>query len=293
MTYNDAVLRRLRDGLLHYRSANRINGRKRKWERIAEDMLEAPTTSRGYRMNEADYLALGEALRRFTAGGQTLGTARLDVLTAFLKGVAYDVGGGDDEAALPPALAQSLHRAFSGDSDPEAFAIKRIAGTFFATRSPRKGNHHIAFLQLAPQPDGLLGFAESVFEVAAKPTSRDPIALRRMARVTALKRVNRDGWVFGFKSTLVLACDRASGACEHKIIAGNVGYRFAAPSGESTDKRIHTLIVVDSGVPGPGWTTTIAGSPESSPDEALRNAEALATGWITERLWLYKRYAED
>ncbi len=289
MTYNDAALRRLRDGLLHYRSANRINGRKRKWERIAEDMLEAPTTSRAYRNDEADYPALGEALRRFAAGGQTLGTARLDVLRAFLESGSYILADDGEDSTLPPGLAQAIYRAFSGGSDPAPSKPDRIEGTFFAVRGEEKA---ISFLRIAQQPDGLLSLEESVYELSTKPSSRDPIALRRMARVASLKRVNRDGWVFGFKSTLVLARDRANNTCEHKIIAAKVGYELVGPGNENADRRVHTLIVVDSAKFGPKWTTTKASAPQESIDNRLKFAETLATTWAVERLWFYERYEE-
>lgn len=286
MEYTDAVLRRMRDALVHYRSDNRIGGRKRKWERIAEDMLESPSTPREIRMNEAEYPVLGEALRRFAAGTQTLAVPRRDVLRDFLAAKRYLLQ--DDLAVddISQDWVRSLYKFFEGGSEPVAAPHHRLEGGYCGARREEYGKKRISFIRIALRADGILGVEETLHETSLDWASRDFTALQRVAKAGTLKREKLDGWIMGRgEQQLLILVIRLDGACQYRVIA--------PAAGKENSPNVKEFLIVD--MMQSGFDLSFYKNIDRTRldhDGQPQEMKELVGSWAADRTWHFERHGE-
>lgn len=227
MEYPEAVVRQLRDRLARYHSETRINGRKRSWERVAEDMLDAKSTPPAFVSAEL-YGPLGEALRRFAAGKQVLTAERLDVLRNFLieRGLVVETQTG-----IPTQTVRGLHALFAVDEARGDNARKIFEGSFIAVRERADRQCELVVLRIAQNSDAGLALEEEAHIVGSVPS---PYELRDLDRFLQIRRratIRQDGWLLltAKGQVLVLLQDRLSGeAAFCSIVSWDVGNRSGA-----------------------------------------------------------------
>ena len=214
MDYTDAMIRRLRDRLMRYRTENRIRGRKRPWHRVAQDIADADTVPREFYDREDNFDVLGEALRRFEAGLQVPSRERLDAIRIFLIEKRYLDADGDDETATPQRLIDNV-RGFLGGDQPCALPETAL-GCFIAEQ--RRGGRGYVYrvVSIMPAENGTGVFEESIHKTAMAARTRDASELRRFFQVAATATQRRDGWVLAGRNgqLLMLVKDRITGETE-------------------------------------------------------------------------------
>lgn len=211
MEYGDAIIRRLRDRLLRYRSETRMGGRKRPWHQVALDIADAECVPRSFYDREDDFAVLGEALRRFAAGTQVLSRERLDATTSFLKEKGYVTDADLEQAEAPVQILHGL-AAFFGDGslpDPQA-----LCGDYLAARHAPGGRNEYRLLTIALNGSGALEAEEVTHVTTARTHTRHPVELRRFFKVASTAMTRCDGWAVALAGgqALILVRDRLSGA---------------------------------------------------------------------------------
>ncbi|GEC36465.1 hypothetical protein C7U62_02625 [Mesorhizobium loti] len=192
MEFSDAALRTVRAALLEYRSATRVNGRKRSWYAVADALhdgfLEDDET------READpRKALAEALRRFAAATQTPTPERLDALCRYLIDKKF-LSATDMEATVPePILVRALQDYFglggeAGENGPP------LSATFVGSRKigPRT---ELSFLTIGDEQAGTFAVTEKLYSLPVTPQSTKRDALARILSRHGGSERRYTGWM--------------------------------------------------------------------------------------------------
>lgn len=208
MEYPEAVVRQLRDRLARYHSETRINGRKRSWERVAEDMLDATSTPPAF-VSAEFYAPLGEALRRFAAGKQVLTAERLDVLRGFLveRGLLTLT-----QTEISSEMARSLNALFGVDDTVGEVARATFEGNFVGVKKRWNEECEIAILRIAQNGDVGLCVEEEIHVVGSTPSAYDMRALDRFLQIRRRATLRKDGWLVhtADRQVLLVLRDRLS-----------------------------------------------------------------------------------
>ncbi|RVH60070.1 hypothetical protein CN213_06075 [Sinorhizobium meliloti] len=192
MELSDAALRTVRAALLEYRSATRVNGRKRAWFAIADDMhrgfLEDDETS------EADpRKALAEALRRFAAATQTPAPERLDALSRFLIHLKFLYAADIEATVQEPILVRALQDYFGLDG--EAGETGPPLSATFAGRRKVGTRTELSLLTIGEEQAGTFAVTENLYSLPIAPTSTKRDALTRiLSRIGGSER-RYSGWL--------------------------------------------------------------------------------------------------
>lgn len=197
MDYADATLRRLRDRLIRYRNDVRVNGRKRTWETIANDILDAESVPRSTYDRETSFKVLGEALRRFAAGLQTPTPERLDAIAAFLIEKKFLTREELDETANDLAALQMLAGVFENDDSRISATFRRngLIGSYVAVRTTPNRRHEYAILEIGSTGNQAYIVEETIHRTNAASPSLELGALRRFFRVASMGADKGDGVV--------------------------------------------------------------------------------------------------
>lgn len=197
MDYADATLRRLRDRLIRYRNDVRQNGRKRTWETIANDILDADTVPRSTYDREPSFKVLGEALRRFAAGLQTPTPERLDAIAAFLIEKKFLTRDELDEASNDLAALQLLAGVFQSEDSRISAAFRRngLIGSYVAVRTTPNRRHEYALLEIGTAGNQGFIVEETIHSTNAASPTQELGALRRFFRVASTGADKGDGVV--------------------------------------------------------------------------------------------------
>ncbi len=280
MEYSDDVLARVRAALIDYHAATHVNGRKRSWSAIAEE-LDEPLDDDDDDDDGAPFAdpfkPLAEALRRFAGGTQVPSTERLDSLCRHL--VAKGFLG---EADLRPAGTDHplLHafRSFFGDDASSGSLIK---GRFAASRKPPAGRNELSILTIneashAPRVE------DKLYSLPIPPQSTRRDALARLLRRTGGSEQRFDGWLFGAKGQrCLLVQDTLRGESSIYTVLD-----YKVPAG-ATPAIITLVKSRDFGLPPAGYETSLLRLTETD----SRREGMLAK--IGERLWEYRQEAGD
>lgn len=280
MDYSDAIIRRLRDRLLRYRSHTRISGRKRPWNRIAQDVADAESVPRAFYDKEDDFDVLGEALRRFGAATQVPTLERLDAITAFLTEKGYLAADELQEADAPTQLIHSLAQFLGSRDDGLIPDTVLLCGRFLAEREDRRGRHEYRMLAIAQSGNRDFQVEETSYITAMRARSRHPAELRRFFKVASSAVIRNDGWlVHGRnKQVLILIKDRLTGDAELRSVV------YAVPS--NTDAGADALYLLKHGELGiPVRSTWVGKTP--APDQP--SDADIVTEWATENSLRFDR----
>lgn len=274
MDYTDAIIRRLRDRLLRYRSESRIGGRKRPWNRIAQDIADAESVPRAFYDKEDDFDVLGEALRRFAAATQVPTVERLDAITAFLTEKGY-LTREEMEEVEPPVQAILALAQFFGSHDgpnPQAFC-----GEFFAARHSANGRNEYRLLTLAMNGNTGMQAEETAHLTAARARTNDPRELRRFFKVAATATIKSDGWLVPVdpRQFLMLVKDRTTGEAELRTLVR------AEPDG-----AVRSLYTLQQKGFTPGARRMVLGRPDEGPTATMQD---LLADWFAGHAWQYDR----
>ncbi len=267
MDYTDAMIRRLRDRLMRFRTENRIGGRKRPWHRVAQDIADAESVPREFYDREDNFDVLGEALRRFEAGLQVPSRERLNAIRAFLIEKRYLDADGDDETATPQRFIDNVRGFLAGE---QPCAVPETALGYFIAEQ-RSGGRGCVYrvIRIMPAENGTGVFEESIHKTAMAARTRDTRELRRFFQVAATTTQRRDGWVLAGRNgqLLMLVKDRITGETEISS--------FVTSKGEEEIFGGPPLQFLDGGT---GW----AFIPSLDNNE---NAQA----WLSNNHWLFVR----
>lgn len=280
MDYSDAIIRRLRDRLLRYRSESRIGGRKRPWNRIAQDVADADSVPRAFYDREDDFDVLGEALRRFGAGLQVLSIERLDAVTAFLSEKGYLSAGDMQEAASPVQLIRSLSEFLGGGDDGTLPEADLLCGRFMAERQDSRGRNEYRILAITQNGDRAFQVEETSYVTAMRARSRNPVELRRFFKVASTAETRNDGWLVQgrHRQVLLLVKDRLTGEAELRSVV------YALPS--ETDDGAGALYLLRHGELGIPVNKTWVGK---TPAPAQPPAADIVAEWAAENSWRFDR----
>jgi hypothetical protein len=196
MAYSEAVLYRLRDRLVRYRSEQRTGGRKKKWEVISKEIVNAESVSDGLLTSEPSDRALGEALRRFCAGLQRLSAERLDAVQAFLIEKEYLRPEDLQDAEVPFNIVAALNQYFGVPA--EGISERRrpaLCGTFESARRDGAGRYEHATLVVAADQEGRIRVEDTLRTVIAPSLPKGEEEPRRLLRVATACTVRWEGWL--------------------------------------------------------------------------------------------------
>ncbi len=280
MDYTDAIIRRLRDRLIRYRSEGRIGGRKRPWNRIAQDIADADSVPRAFYDKEDDFDVLGEALRRFAAAISVPSVERLDAITAFLIEKGCLSRDELQEADAPAQAIRSLAEFLGGNDDGPIPDTVLLCGQYLAERRDQRGRNEYRILAIAQ--DGNKGFQveEISHTTAMQARTRNPAELRRFFKVAGTSTTRNDGWIVRGrnKQVLVLIKDRLTGAAELRSIV------YAVPASDGgTAGSLYMLKHGELGLPVRDIPFGKAPAPEPPPMTAIMNEWTAMNGWRFDR----------
>lgn len=212
MEYTDDILRRVRAALMSYRAATRVNGRKRTWSFIAEqlDVSDAAVIGDDDDRRETDpNKPLAEALRRFEAGTQTPTSERLDSLCRFLRKQSF-LTDNDLTAAEPASpLISAVREFFGAAADTPLRAETAFNGSFVASRKRQNGRTELSIMTLTDSGAGTVA-ADNVYSLGIPPQSTRRDALMRLLKRTGGSETRYDGWLIRSPSGQVCAFLRDS-----------------------------------------------------------------------------------
>jgi hypothetical protein len=275
MEYGDAIIRRLRDRLLRYRSETRIGGRKRPWHQVAMAIADAESVPRAFYDKEDDFAVLGEALRRFGAGTQVLSRERLDALSAFLKEKGYLTETDLEQADAPVQVLHGLAAFFGNGSLPDPQAL---CGDYLAARHGG-GRNEYRLLTIALNGSGALEAEEVTHVTTARTHARHPVELHRFFKVASTAMTRCDGWAVALAAgpVLILVRDRLSGA-------GALRTLFPDDDGDAQDTA-RALHILEHGPFSLGRRTIRIGG-EARDEPAIPDLVAAWTQWNS---WRFER----
>lgn len=194
MDYTDAMIRRLRDRLMRYRTENRIGGRKRPWHRVAQDIADAESVPREFYDREDNFDVLGEALRRFEAGLQVPSRERLDAIRAFLIEKRYlDPDNSAEDEDDPRRLFTALDAFLSGSGAKRFVAEDRIEGTYLAVQQ-QGGRYDYRVLSLLPAGGDIWSIEDTIYKTAMPARTTNPAEFRRFLKIASTVKSRNDGW---------------------------------------------------------------------------------------------------
>lgn len=192
MDYTDAMIRRLRDRLMRYRTENRIGGRKRPWHRVAQDIADAESVPREFYDREDNFDVLGEALRRFEAGLQVPSRERLDAIRAFLIEKRYldpDAGAENDDD--PRHLFAAVGSLLTGAG--RFVAEGQVEGSYLAVRQ-QGGRYDYRIVSVTAAGDDVWTIDDAIYKTAMPARTSNPADLRRILKVASTVTMRSDGW---------------------------------------------------------------------------------------------------
>ena len=189
MDYPDVTLRTVRAALLEFRSTTRVNGRKRSWHAIADDINDEYIQ----RQDDDAYKALAEALRRFAAGTQTPSPDRLDAVCQYLIARKFLSPVDLKPEATEPVLVKALQEYFgaAGDTGPPG---PPLAATFIGSRKIGS-RHELSFLKIGTEAGGRFAVEEKLYSLPIAPQSNRRDAIARILSRHGGSESRYSGWL--------------------------------------------------------------------------------------------------
>ncbi|MDF1600950.1 hypothetical protein PZ895_14400 [Mesorhizobium sp. YIM 152430] len=273
MAFDDGVIRRLRDRLLLYRSATRQGGRKRQWEAIARDIVDADSVPHAFYERETSFKALGEALRRFAAGKQVLTEERAEALAAFLREKRYLTDADLEESDAPVQALLGLSAFFGRDGQDDK-AFDPVCGAYVALSTGTTGRQEVRLLRIARHDGQGWTAEETVHLTAGTAPAHDPVALNRFLRVASRATIFHDGWLVPSApdQAALLVRSRETGQSSLRTLARADG---------------HGLYVIEHDGLGAAPTVTMDNKvQEPAP------AQAVLAAWVARHGWHFTRQEE-
>lgn len=271
-------MRTVRAALLEFRAVSRVNGFKRPWHAIADEIND------GY-IHEPDdfaYKALAEALRRFAAGTQTPSPDRLDAVSQYLIDHKFLSPVDLKPEATEPVLVKALQEYFgaAGDAGPPG---PPLAATYIGSRKIGTRTE-LSFLKIGTEKDGLFAVEEKLYSLPIAPLSNRHHILARILSRHGGSESRFSGWLIRARGQHCLfARDAISNEPSVHIIARLETGGHGQPPSELT-----VLKSRDFGNPVPDYA-----------GEKLRllsrsnDPEMLRLDKIKDNIWSYRRQEDQ
>jgi len=196
MEFPPDVMNRVRAALEEYRFAKTLNGRRRTWQWVAEELFDDFLSDTPLDDSKDAIKALAEALRRFAAGTQVLSDERRAAVRAFLLHKRFLTEADFESAPGIAPLILQLRGFLHADESLDRSAASLLAGNYIAMRKARGSRYEVSVLTISPA-DGSAAVEERVHVFAAPPTTLTKEGVKLYVKATGAGTARHSGALLG------------------------------------------------------------------------------------------------